>query len=100
MLPAGLMWSVVMLSPKIASSRAPAPFRRPLEHIAVTPSEAVARDGARDRLADLAVGGPDVLQIDWLAVIALAERVLGQIGADPPRQRIGDKQRGGGQGGC
>src|SRR5207237_631746 len=58
MLPAGLMWSVVMLSPKIASSRAP---------------------------------------VTSLAVIALAERVALQVGADRPGQGIGNHERRRGQ---
>src|SRR5262249_13806057 len=59
-----------------------APFRRSFENIAVAPLEFVARYRARDGLGDLLVARPDVAEIDRLAVIALAEHVSRQIGAD------------------
>ena len=46
-----------------------------------------------DQLANLVVRRPDVLEIDVLAVLVLAQRLVIHVAADRALQRIGDHQR-------
>ena len=64
-----------------------------LEDLAVVAGEHLRGDRLADHLLDLARVGPDVAQVDRLAVGALAERLGGQVDVHPPGQRVGDDQR-------
>ena len=62
------------------------PLLRPLEHVAVALLEHLARDDAVDGVRHLLLGRPDVLQVDRLAVLAGADRLLRQVLGDACRR--------------
>jgi hypothetical protein len=68
-----------------------------LEDIGVFLLERLARDGRVDQIGDFLVGGPDVLQVDRLAVLAGAKRLGRQVDVHVAGQRIGHDQRRAGQ---
>ena len=44
-------------------------------------------------VGDFRLGGPDVLEVDGLAVLVLAEGVVGEVVADVAGEGVGDDQR-------
>ena len=50
-------------------------------------------DGGGDGVGDLGLGGPDVLEVDGLAVLVLAEGVGVEVVADVAGEGVGDDQR-------
>src|SRR5690606_15705509 len=70
-----------------------APVLVALEHVGIFAREEVARDEFGDEILNLLPGRPDVLEVDRLAVRALAERLLRQILAHRPGERMGNDQR-------
>ena len=67
------------------------------EDLGVVAGEHLRRDRGADHLLDLLRVGPDVAQVDRLAVGALAERLGGEVDVHPAGQRVGDDQRRAGQ---
>ena len=63
------------------------------EDVGVRRAEHVAVDGARDRVRDLLRGRPDVAEVDLVAVLVLAERLLEQVDVHPACERVGDDER-------
>ena len=64
-----------------------------VEHLAVALVEHVGLHRLFDRLRDLGGLGPDVLEVDRLAVAPLAERLVVEIDIHRPGERVGDAQR-------
>ena len=63
------------------------------EHVGVAGLEQLARDRAVDELLHFHGGGPDVLEIDRLAVRAYAQRIVDEIHQHRAGERIGHHQR-------
>ncbi len=63
------------------------------EHLAVAAAEHVRAHGLADGLRDLVRGGPDVAEVDVLAVLVLAERVADDVDVHRAGERVGDAQR-------
>ena len=68
-----------------------------LEHIGVFLLEGFARHGGVDEVGDFLVRGPDVFQIDRLAVFRGAQGLGRQVDVHITGQRIGDNQGRGGE---
>ena len=64
-----------------------------VEHLPVGLAEHVRLDGFLDRVGDLGLVGPDVLEEDVVAVRVGAERLVVEVDVHRPRQRVGDAQR-------
>ena len=69
------------------------PFLAALEHLAVVLGEHGRVDGLRHQVGDLLVAGPDVLEVNVLAVLTLAERLFRQVDVDGARDRERHHQR-------
>ena len=63
------------------------------EDVGVGRAEHVAVDRGRDRVRDLLRRRPDVAQVDLVAVLVLAERLLEQVDVHPAGERVGDDER-------
>ncbi len=63
------------------------------EHLAVALAEHVRAYGLADRLGDLLRGGPDVLEVDVLALLVLPERIADDVDVHRAGERVGDAQR-------
>ena len=68
-----------------------------VEDPAILPLELARGDGAGDRIGDLLAGGPDVGEVDRLALGVRAQRVLREIEGDGARQGVRHAQRRGGK---
>ena len=68
-----------------------------VEHLAVALAEHVGLHGLLDRLGDLGLVGPDVLEVHRLAVLVLAQRLVVEIDVHRPGERVGHAQRRRGQ---
>ncbi len=68
-----------------------------LEHLAVGLAEHVRLHGRLDLGVDLGLRGPDVLEVDVVALAVLAQRLLVEVQVHPPGQRVGHAQRRAGQ---
>src|SRR5213080_1484406 len=64
-----------------------------LEDLAVLRAEHRRLDRGPDDVVHFLGGRPDVLEIDGLAVLPLAERLLLQVEIDPPGERVRDDER-------
>ena len=73
------------------------PVRIALEDIGIALAEHGRRHAAVDGLGDFAVGRPDILEIDIVAGLVLADRIGIEIDPERPGERIGDDQRRRGQ---
>ena len=70
-----------------------APLLVAREDVGVGGLEHLAAHGRRDRLLDLGRARPEVAQVDVVAVLVLAERLLEQVEVHPARERVGDHER-------
>ncbi len=68
-----------------------------LEDVAIALSEHFRRHGLAHHVGDFLGRWPDVLQVDVIAVLVLAERIAGQIDVQRACNRIGHDQRRGGE---
>src|SRR5690606_22664396 len=68
------------------------PLGRALEDLPVALRELLLADRRADRVRDLLVRRPDVAQVDVLAVLALADRILLEVDVERSGQRVGDDE--------
>ncbi len=85
--------AVVPLIGHSALDRDLAPVGVALEHVGVFLGEDLLGDVLGDELADLLVRGPDVLEVDLLALLIDAERILGQVDIHRAGDGVGDDER-------
>ena len=64
----------------------------PSKTLAVLALVLLGLDRGADGALDLLVGRPDVAQVDGLAVLVVAERLVVQVGVDAAGERVGDHQ--------
>ena len=69
-----------------------APIRVAREHVGVAFLEHRRVDRCRDRGGHILRARPDVLEVHRLAVLALAQRLGGDVDVQAARQRVGDDQ--------
>ena len=69
-----------------------APVRVAVEHVRIALLEHLLGHELLDEGRDFLGGGPDVLEINVLPVLALAQRLGGQVHMDVASQRIGDDE--------
>ncbi len=69
----------------------------PVEHSAVLLLEHLGVQGLSNRLPDLFLGWPDVLEGDRLAAGAIADRLGAEVNINPPGEGVRDDQHGRGQ---
>src|SRR5204862_82653 len=72
----------------------PLPALIPREHVVVASREHLRPNRTLDRSLDLLAGGPDLSQVDRLAVLVLAERLREEVHVHPPGERVGNAERG------
>jgi len=69
------------------------PFLVALEHVGIFRLERLAGHRALHQFGDFRLGRPDVLEVDVVAVLVLAQRVSGNVHVHVADQRIGHHQR-------
>ena len=67
------------------------------EDVAVLFLEHLGPDRPADLLLDLFRRRPDVFQVDGIPFLVVAERLVVEVQVHPPRQRVGDDERGRGE---
>ncbi|MNV39210.1 hypothetical protein D3C71_1307820 [compost metagenome] len=73
------------------------PVRVTLEHVSILGFVELTGDVFQDEFLDFLGGRPDILEIDGVAVLVVADRLLGQILLDRAGKRIGHDERRRGQ---
>ena len=65
--------------------------------VAIESGEHLGGEGAAKGVSDLGEAGPDILEEDFLAILALADGLLGEVDVDASGEREGDDERRGHQ---
>ena len=64
-----------------------------VEHAGIFGLEHLRGDGVVDEILDFLAGRPDVREIDGLAALVVADRLLGEVDLHRAGERVGDDQR-------